>query len=160
MITIQEKDKRFYIANSTQPGAGRGLFAAENINKGENLEIIGIMVDRDSVTDECSSFANNYKFAADYSDVFKKHIIPLGYGGIVNHANKSEDQNVEIKYIKKRSESICVYHFLRDVEKGEEILGDYGDEFRRIHEHKDSGDWGSFLDLGLYNLGKLKRYEE
>lgn len=159
MITVDEKDNRFYISTSTQPGAGRGLFASADIKKGDYLEVIGVMVDRNSVSDECTSFANNYKFAADYAESFKKHIVPMGYGGIVNHANNSKDQNVEIKYIRKKGEMICVYSFLRDVKKGEEILGDYGREFKEsIGENDTESDWISFLDMGLYNLSKLKRY--
>lgn len=159
MITISEKDERFYVAQSRQNGAGRGLFASVPIKKGEHLEVIGVAVDRGSPADLCTSFANDYKFAADYSDSFKKHIIPLGYGGIVNHANEKKDQNVEIKYIKKRSELVCVYSFLRDVEKDEEILGDYGDEFSKfLASREDEAEWVSFLGLGLYNLGRLKRF--
>jgi SET domain-containing protein len=167
MINIQEKDHRFYISESTQPNAGRGLFASIEISAGEHLEVIGVVVDRDSISDECTSYANAFKFAADYSDSYKKHIIPMGYGGIVNHANEKKDQNVEIRYIKKRSESICVYYFIRDVEKGEEILGNYGEgwenlnvwsrENNEINTDEDLAEWNSFLDLGLYNLGKLKR---
>jgi SET domain-containing protein len=155
VIEIKEDDKRFYISKSTQPGAGRGLFAAVDIKKGDNLEVIGVMVERNSMADQCTSFANDYKFAADYADSFKKHIVPFGYGGIVNHANNPSDQNVEIRYIKKGPEDTCVYHFIRNVVKGEEILGDYGEEFRSIRE---DAEWGSFLELGLYNLGKLKRF--
>lgn len=155
MIEIKEDDKRFYISESTQPGAGRGLFAAVDIEKGESLEVIGVMVERDSLADQCTSFANDYKFAADYADSFRKHIIPFGYGGIVNHANSPSDQNVEIRYVKKGSSDACVYHFKRDVRKGEEILGDYGEEFRNVRE---DAEWGTFLALGLYNLDKLKRF--
>lgn len=158
MIEIKEEDKRFYVSKSTQPGAGRGLFASTRIRKGDDLEVIGVLVERGSVADLCSSYADEYKFAADYSDSFKKHIIPLGYGGIVNHANNKRDQNVEIRYVKRGSEEICIYHFIRDVEKDEEVLGDYGEEFRRARGAAEDEEWGSFLELGLYNLGKLKRY--
>jgi len=167
MINIEEKDLRFYIAESTQPNAGRGLFASENLKKGDYLEVVGVIVDKDSISDVCTSYADAFKFAANYSDSYKKHIIPMGYGGIVNHANYKKDQNVEIRYIKKNSENICVYYFLRDVKKGEEILGDYGDGWKNLNKwaekigfdskEEDIKDWISFLDLGLYNLGKLKR---
>lgn len=157
MISIEEKDKRFRIAESGQPGAGRGLFATVDIKKGDYLEVIGVEVDRGSIADVCTSFADNYKFASDYADSFNKHIIPMGYGGIVNHANDASDQNVEIKYLRKGPKSICVYSFLRDVRKGEEILGDYGEDYRNSLQNEEDKDWGTFLDLGLYNLGKLKR---
>jgi hypothetical protein len=167
MIEIEEKDKRFYIDNSTQPNAGRGLFASESIKKGDYLEVIGVSTTKDSISDICTSYANAFKFAADYSDSYKKHIIPMGYGGIVNHANNKKDQNVEIRYIKKNSDYICIYYFIKDVKKGEEILGDYGEGWKILENwaketNKENTDenmeeWFSFLDLGLYNLGKLKR---
>jgi SET domain-containing protein len=170
MISIEEKDLRFYIAKSTQPNAGFGLFAAQEILKGDNLEVIGVSVERGSISDFCTSYANNFKFAADYADSYKEHIVPMGYGGMVNHANEKNNQNVEIKYIKKNGENICVYNFLKDVKKGSEILGDYGDEWRNIQNKTkevtseqvvdDKAEWDSFLNLGLYNLCKLKRYEE
>lgn len=167
MIFLEEKDDRFYIAGSTQPGAGRGLFAAKNIKEGEDLEVIGVAVERGSAADICTSYADAYKFAADYSDSYTRHIIPMGYAGIVNHANEEKDRNVEIKYVPKNGRTVCVYRFLRDVGEGEEILGDYGDAWRglaewsrRVNGSADSSEeeaWRSFLLLGLYNLDRLSR---
>lgn len=167
MIFLEEKDDRFYIAESTQPGAGRGLFAARDIKKGEDLEVIGVAVDRGSVADICTSYADSYKFAADYSDSYTRHIVPMGYAGIINHANDENDRNVEIKYVLRRDRTTCLYRFIRDVEEGEEILGDYGDGWRgiadwsrKINESadaKEEEEWRSFLLMGLYNLDKLSR---
>lgn len=167
MMLLEEKDERFYIAESTQPKAGRGLFAARDIKKGERLEVIGVSVDKGSPADVCTSYADAYKFAADYSDSYTRHIIPMGYAGIVNHANEKEDRNVEIKYVLKNGRTICVYAFLRDVGKDEEVLGDYGDAWRglaewsrRVNGSADSAEedaWRSFLTLGLYNLDRLIR---
>lgn len=167
MILVQEKDDRFYVAESTQPGAGKGLFASRPIKKDEDLEVIGVSVEMGSPADLCTSYADSYKFAADYSDSYTRHIIPMGYAGMVNHANNVEDKNVEIKYVKKKGVIVCVYRFLRDVSEGEEILGDYGDGWRGLAEwskkkigcavESEEQEWSSFLDLGLYNLGKLRR---
>lgn len=171
MITIREKDNRFFIKESTQPDAGLGLFASVEIKKGDHLEIIGVMVDKDSVSDVCTQYANTFKFAADYSDYFDKHIIPMGFGGMVNHANDKKDQNVEIKYIKKNGQNTCVYSFIKTVNPGDEVLGDYGENWRammnwaketnsKYYTQDDEKIWNSFLKLGLYNLEKLKKYEE
>lgn len=170
MFLIQEKDDRFYIAESTQPGAGRGLFAARDIKKGEDLEVVGVAVEMGSPADVCTSYADAYKFAADYSDSYTRHIIPMGYAGMVNHANEEKDRNVDIKYVKKRGVVVCVYQFLRDVRKDEEVLGDYGDGWRGLSDWSkkrlgstdgsEEAEWSSFLELGLYNLNKLRRPEE
>jgi SET domain-containing protein len=177
MITIKEKDTRFYVKESTQQDAGMGLFASVDILAGSSLEVIGVMVDRESISDTCTSYSNSYKFAADYANSLgsiKKHIIPMGFAAIVNHANEKKDQNVEIRYIKKGQEQVCVYYFIKDVKKDEEILGNYGDKWwqsiRNINEwtkkinssdsKEEDEDWDSFLELGLYNLRNLKKYKE
>lgn len=169
MLTISENDKRFYISDSTQINAGLGLFASKKIKKGDYLEVLGVMVDKNSISDQCTAYANHFKFAADYSDSFTKHIIPLGYAGMVNHANKKEHQNVEIRYIKRGKESVCVYWFLKDVDENEEVLGSYGEGWNTmsnwvasvdLEKEDDQYEWDSFLSLGLYNLGKLKRFDK
>jgi hypothetical protein len=167
MILVQEKDDRFYIAGSTQPGAGKGLFASRDIKRGEDLEVVGVSVEMGSVADVCTAYADSYKFAADYSDSYTRHIIPMGYAGMVNHANEEKDRNVEIKYVKKKGAVVCVYQFLRDVSEGEEVLGDYGEGWRGLAEwskgrigcsdETEEQEWRSFLELGLYNLHKLRR---
>lgn len=170
MILVSEKDDRFYISESTQPGAGRGLFAARDIAEGEQLEVIGVMVEKDSPADACTSYADAFKFAADYADSYTRHIIPMGYAGIVNHANNCRDQNVEIRHVGAGGKTKCVYYFLREVRKGEEVLGDYGEGWRGLAEWSDGvnrsadeseeAEWLSFLGRGLYNLDRLKKPKE
>lgn len=167
MILIREKDDRFHIAESTQPGAGKGLFASRDIKKGEDLEVVGVAVEMGSPADACTAYADAYKFAADYADSYTRHIIPMGYAGMVNHANDEADRNVEIKYVDKNGSVVCVYRFLRDVAKGDEILGDYGPGWRDLAAwsrsrlasvvESEEKEWLSFLSLGLYNLSRLKK---
>lgn len=170
MILIKEKDDRFYVAESTQSGAGRGLFAARDIKEGERLEVIGVMVDKDSPSDLCTSYADAFKFAADYEGKYTRHIIPMGYAGIVNHANEKKDQNVEIRHVPKGGDLVCVYYFVRPVAKDEEVLGDYGNDWRGLADwasginssanEEEEAEWRSFLGRGLYNLERLKRPKE
>jgi hypothetical protein len=159
MILIEEKDNRFYIENSTIKNAGLGVFAKQKLKKGDFLEIIGVMVDVKSMADVCTQYANKYKFAADFSDKFTRHIIPMGFAAIVNHTNDKKLQNVELKYIKhsiiNSNAGSCVYSFIRDVEEGEEILGSYGSEYDNFLQEENY--WQMFLDLELYNFKKLKR---
>jgi hypothetical protein len=65
MIVFEEDDDRFYIAQSTVNLAGNGLFAKKPIKKNDWLEITGVLVHRESVADQCTYYANAYKFAAD-----------------------------------------------------------------------------------------------
>lgn len=159
MFTIEEKDKRFYLEKSKIKDAGMGVFAAEDINKDEYLEIIGIMVDVNSIPDKCTEYAKKYKFAANFAGKFDKHIIPMGFGAIINHTNNKELQNAELRYIKHTSKNSfagsAVYYFIKDIKKGEEILGNYGPDYDLSLENEKY--WKMFLDLGLYNLSKIKR---
>jgi hypothetical protein len=176
MIFLEEKDPRFFIAASTIKDAGLGLFAKTSIKKGSFIEIIGIMVERGSVADQCTAYANKYKFGASEED---KLIIPMGYAGLVNHAPDKKQQNCEIRHTrakiptKKRKEmkdffyyaGEAVYLFIRDVEKDEEILGHYGHEwnvhqdwlsnYNRIYEENEI-QWKKFLSHGLYNCDLLR----
>ncbi len=92
MMLVEEKDKRFYIKKSNIKDAGMGVFASEDIKKGSYLEIIGVMVNVDSVADQCTNFAKDYKFAAQYEDKYTRHIIPMGYAAIINHATEEKNQ--------------------------------------------------------------------
>lgn len=158
-MLIEEKDNRFYIDKSDINNAGFGVFASQDISEGDYLEIIGVMVNVNSVADRCTKFANKYKFAANFSDKYSRHIIPMGFGAIVNHTNDKNLQNVELRYIKHNSKNIsagsAVYYFIKDIKKGQEVLGNYGEEFDKIITEENY--WEMFLDLELYNFKKLKR---
>lgn len=110
-----ETDNRFYVSQSTIPGAGRGLFVKTSLKKGERLEVLGILVSADSVSDECTHYADPYKFR-----VGKDLLIPLGFGAMVNH---SVDPNLE-----KVIEADQVYlRALRPIEEGDELLFCYSE---------------------------------
>lgn len=156
MILVQEKDERFYIKKSTIKDAGYGVFASRDIKKGEFLEIIGVMVNKDSISDFCTYYAKDYKFAANFEEKFDKHIIPMGFGAIINHTDDSQKQNAELRYEKHSlinpSGSSAIYYFIKDINKDEEILANYGWEHQVLSDEKY---WKMFLELNLYNLSKL-----
>lgn len=81
-MLVNEEDGRFYVADSTIPGAGNGLFTKVPIRKGERLEVIGVMVRRDSPSDRCSHFCDHHKFRVG-EDLL---LIPLGFGAMANHS--------------------------------------------------------------------------
>lgn len=166
MIFIEETDTRFYIDKSTLPNAGYGLFAKVKIKKGDWLEVIGVMVKKGGIADQCTHYAKRYKFAGTKDD---SKIVPMGYAGIINHTADPVLQNMELtceRGLSKRSEhsSEVVYKTLRDIEPGEELLGNYGEnigkEIEKVannisyHETMKS-DWEMFLSYNLYDLKRL-----
>lgn len=167
MILIEENDDRFYIAKSTIDNSGKGLFAKEFIKKGDYLEVIGIIVRNGSISDTCTEYAKHYKFAVNEKN--DACIIPLGYAGIVNHTDDKNLQNVFLSYsmsrIKKHPHAgQCVYEAIRDIQKDEEILGNYGESIgnllnwtKKQQEFYDVNQdaWQKFISYDLYNLGIL-----
>ncbi len=122
MITITENDDRFYVDVSTLPGAGNGLFARTPLDEGDRLEVIGVLVPAGSTSDACTRYADPHKFRV--GDLL---LIPLGYGGMVNH---SQRPNME-----KVIESHSVYlRATRTISAGEELTFQYGDRFFEITE--------------------------
>jgi hypothetical protein len=176
MILVEETDDRFYIKESTIPNAGLGVFANVPLKKGDWLEIIGVQVKTKSVSDKCTHYANAYKFLASGSITrrgerkidYSRKIVPLGLGGIVNHAPDPRLQNAEIFYrngpTRNPAAGKAVYRFIRDIDVDEEILGNYGEEWLGIMDWADTkaediaeiqDDWETFLAHDLYNLGQL-----
>lgn len=167
MILIKETDNRFYLKKSGLKDAGTGVFAKGSIKAGEYLEIIGVAVEIGSPAAKCTTWAQHYKFAAKDKN-FDRHIIPLGYAAIINHTSDQTLQNVEIRCLKsisKRNTAAgnMVYYFIRDVEKDEEILGNYGEVVQSkidwVEENVgfDHEEWKTFLSHDLYNLGVLPK---
>ena len=167
MYIVDETDNRFCIKTSTIPNAGLGCFTKEKVKKGDYLEVIGVLVRCQSAADHCTHYANRYKFAP--REKFTCYIVPMGYGGMVNHTDDPKLQNVELRWVKnlhKRSEHAgeIVYMALRDIEEDEELLGNYGEavgkEVRWCNENtrifsQEQDVWQSFLELDLYNMGVL-----
>lgn len=177
MIAVYEHDDRFRIGASSIEGAGYGLFAAKDIPKGSFLEVIGVQVKRGSVADQCTAFADRYKFLAS-DDTFV--VIPMGWGAMVNHSDDKGKQNVEIRNQKAKPpegeakeilgewplySGEVVYYFLRDVAEGEEILGYYGSGFDARQatlgglgeEAEQDKAWEEVKAMGLYGLDRLDK---
>ncbi len=171
-MLIEETDDRFYLKESTVPNAGMGVFSKEDIEKGEFLEIIGVQVKMNSIADQCTQYANKYKFAATGKLIKEQKkiehdrlVMPVGFGGMVNHAPSAELQNAEIWYRQgaKRNSAAgqAVYRFIRNIKKDEEILGNYGEEWQGVMDwvgekaEEVENDWETFLSHNLYSLGEL-----
>lgn len=112
---LDETDDRFEVRESTLPGAGLGVFARADLPAGAVLEVVGVLVRRESVSDRCTHFADRHKFR-----VGDKLLIPVGLGGLVNH---STDPNLE----KHLDGDRVFFRTLRPVAAGEELFVRYPD---------------------------------
>lgn len=113
-MLVDETDDRFYVAESTLPEAGNGLFAKVALNEGDRFEVIGALVLRESISDLCSHYADEHKFrVGDYL------LIPLGFGGMANH---SVNPNLEKVF---EGENRVFLRALRRIEPGEELFFTY-----------------------------------
>jgi len=118
MVILDEADERFFVAPSRIPGAGQGLFARVPLRAGDRLAVIGVLVRRHSVADQCTGYADEYKYRA--GDCV---LIPCGVAAMANH---SSQPNVE-----KVIEGDAVFlELLRDVDAGEELSLGYSEYAR------------------------------
>src|SRR5204863_8672919 len=83
IVILDESDTRFYVAPSTIPGAGQGLFAGASLAAGERLAVLGVLVRGGSASDQCTGFADEYKLrVGDYL------LIPCGLAAMANHSSQ------------------------------------------------------------------------
>tara|TARA_Y100000034_G_scaffold6762_1_gene7449 strand:- start:9826 stop:10311 length:486 start_codon:yes stop_codon:yes gene_type:complete len=120
MYSVEESDDRFYIAESTQGKAGKGLFAQVNLEQGDHLEIVGVV----AKSRDCVSYADSHSFATSEGECW----MPLGFGALVNHASNPAHENVE--YCFKGEQP--VFRCMRPINKDEEILTSYGAGFANV----------------------------
>ncbi len=78
------------VGPSTLPGAGKGLFAKTSMARGDRLEILGVLIERDSIADECTHFADAHKVRVGE----RLLLIPVGFGGMANHSSTPNMEKV------------------------------------------------------------------
>lgn len=164
MNFVEETDTRFCIKDSTLPNAGYGCFANTFLKAGDWLEVIGVYVKTGGIADQCTHYAKRYKFAGSPKQNAK--IVPMGYGGIVNHSDNTTQQNCKLEFVaglNRRSQDSgqVIYRFIRDIFPGEELIGNYGpdigEEIKKITSHfgfvdENKEEIDKFLKFDLYNL--------
>ncbi|HEY3790055.1 MAG TPA: SET domain-containing protein-lysine N-methyltransferase [Urbifossiella sp.] len=112
---LSESDDRFELRPSTIANAGLGVFARIDLEAGAMLEVIGVVVEGESISDRCTHFADHHKFR-----IGGKLLIPVGFGGLVKH---SSNPNLE-----KVIGGECVWlRAPRPIAAGEEVFFRYPD---------------------------------
>ncbi len=114
-----ESDQRFAISDSAIPGAGKGLFAKIPLGAGERLRVIGILIPAGSASDDCTRYADEYKIR-----VGDRLLIPVGYGGLVNHSATAPNMEKVIE-----GDDVFL-QTLRPIDAGEELLFCYSAYFQ------------------------------
>jgi hypothetical protein len=128
VTNADETDPRFLVADSTVPGAGRGLFARIDLDEGERLAVIGVSIAAGSVADDCTRYADAYKFRAG-----DRLLIPVGYAALVNHSRSRA--NLE----KVVAADEVFLRVVRPVRAGEELFFCYSDYARERFGLGDAG---------------------
>jgi hypothetical protein len=160
MNFVEETDTRFYIQESTLPNAGYGCFANTFLKAGDWLEIIGVYVKTGGIADQCTHYAKRYKFAGSPKQNAK--IVPMGYGGIVNHTENPTLQNCRLEFaagLNRRSQDSgqVIYRFIRDIAPGEELIGNYGPDIGE-EINKMNTNLG-FLDANITEINRFLKFD-
>jgi len=110
---------KIYVSESKIKNAGRGIFASQDINKNEVIEICPILeVPANDVFNLRESILVNYYFSFD--DDPDMLAITLGFGSIYNH---SYEPNATYKKIS--TDKVLEFKTIKDIKKDEEITVNY-----------------------------------
>jgi len=103
-------------------GKGRGIFATQDIKKGEIIEHCPIIF----LSEKEIKFLNNesdiLKFYYLFQYAIDKYCIMLGYGSLYNH---SKDANADIDYDSNEPKNFITFTAIKDIKTGEEVVYDY-----------------------------------
>lgn len=106
-----------YLADSGIEGAGRGIFAAKRIAKGETIEICPVILLKGEGEKLRDSELYNYYFLWDKQP---DAAVALGYGSLYNHS-----YTPNATYKKHLGDMRIEFTALQDIEKDEEITTNY-----------------------------------
>lgn len=104
------------------PIHGLGVFATENIEKGEIIEECPFLI-LPIKRGDINYTLIDYTFVWPKTNDWKSHIICLGYGSLYNH---SENQNAD--WGSDLEKNVVKFFATKKINKGEEIFIYYGDE--------------------------------
>jgi len=100
---------------------GRGLYATQDINKGELIFVAELLVLSETDT-KLVNLTDLQYYTFKYNE--KQDCLVLGDGEIFNHADQP---NVGYQLVKHASEDrqIMLFHAIQDVKQGDQLMIDY-----------------------------------
>lgn len=111
--------KKVYVSRSKIPNAGRGVFANQNIKKGEIIEVCPIIeIPHQDIPILGKTILLNYYFI--FGEKNEMLAIALGFGSIYNH---SYEPNASYK--KKPKYKVIEFIAIKNIKKDEEITVNY-----------------------------------
>lgn len=117
---------------------GRGVFADANFKRGEVVEVCSCLIldtnGADCMQDHCFQI-NEVKLDVEGKSVVKRqsrYILPCGYGGMYNHLERGQGENVQWFYDETTQCCIWVAHpkeGVEQIQRNEELCFDYGEAY-------------------------------
>ena len=117
-------------------GKGQGIFAADDIKKGEYHVASGILIPRTSMPQNSELWMYVFSTREGSGDI----LLLFDWCSRINCAESDKEVNIIYRYI---GDGKVVFEAVRDIKKGEEILTSYGYdvvEHARVH-HIDIDAW-------------------
>lgn len=111
---------KVFVANSTN-GKGRGVFAKEDIQKGDIIEVAPIILEPKNKILKNSNIMQ-YVFFSDQTET--EYAIAFGYASIYNH-----NDNNNAQWIVDKPNLKIIITALKNIRKGEEIFVSYGENY-------------------------------
>lgn len=99
---------------------GRGVFARQDIAKGEVIEIAPVIIVAEKDVPDDGGAPDGYLLDWEPEEKGQEHCMPLGYIMLYNH---SKNENL---YLENNYDAMTITSFAaRDIKAGEELLWDY-----------------------------------
>jgi hypothetical protein len=112
---------KIYVDKSKNPKAGRGIFAAEDIEEAETIELCPVIqLSKEDSLKVKETLLNNYCFMWGGGFEKEKVAVCLGHGSLYNHS-----YNPNATYIKNLEDGVIEFVAIKPIKKGEEITANY-----------------------------------
>ena len=118
------------IRPSLDPERGMGLVATKKLYQGTVVGFYTGILRRQQTHHDSEYVAKYRPVGTERDDEWE---IDAEHGGsemrFANYPNSDEEPNMEAVYLKRRGRQVIAFKMLKDVEQGDELLWDYGDDY-------------------------------